>query len=92
MAARFSGASFRTYSSSCLASCSRPDLDLGAAQRDVGGEIGRMTDKAGLAGVNRLVESFGATVLLGERREGNGRRVRLDPAFQFFDARRVRHG
>ncbi len=50
-----------------------------------------MPNEAGGARLYRLLETIGAPVLLGERREGNGRRVRLDPAFQFFNARRVRH-
>ena len=68
------------------------DFDQRAAERDVSGQVGRMAHEAGCAGCNRLLETLGAPVLLGERREGDGRRVRLDPAFQFFNARSVRHG
>jgi hypothetical protein len=66
-------------------------LYQGSAQRDMSGQIRGMSDETGSAGLNRFLEPFGATILLGERGKGNGRRVRLDPAFQFFDARRVRH-
>jgi hypothetical protein len=51
-----------------------------------------MSNETGAAGFDRLIETLGAPVFLGERGEGDGRRVRLDPAFQFFNARRVRHG
>ena len=51
-----------------------------------------MAHQTRLAGFNGFLESSGATVFLGERRKRNRRRVRLDPAFQLFDARRVRHG
>jgi hypothetical protein len=62
-----------------------------AAERDVGGEIGRMADEAGGAGIDRLFETPGPPVFLCECRKRNGRRVRLDPAFEFLKSRRVRH-
>jgi len=51
-----------------------------------------MPDEAGRAGLDRFIKSAGAAVFLRQRREGDRRRVRVDPAFQFFYARTVRHG
>lgn len=56
-------------------------------ERDVRGKIGGMPNEPGPAGFDSFLESPGAPIFLGQRRKGNGRRVRLDPAFQFFDAR-----
>jgi len=67
-------------------------FDECAAKRDVGGEIRGMTHQTGLAGFNGFLVAFSAPIFLGESRKRNGRRVRLDPAFQFLDARRIRHG
>ena len=63
------------------------DLDQRAPERDMRGQIGRMADQARRAGRDRLFEAPGAAEFLGERREGDGRRVRLDPAFELFNPR-----
>ncbi len=63
------------------------DLDQRAPERDMCGQIGRMADEARRAGRNRLFEAPGAAEFLGQRRERDGRRVRLDPAFELFNAR-----
>ena len=68
------------------------DFNECPAERHVGRQIGWMSNKAGGAGFDRFFETLGAPVFLGEGGEGDRRRVRLDPAFQFFNARRVRHG
>ena len=63
------------------------DFNERAPQGDVGGEIRRMAHQTVPAGFDSFLESFGASVFLGEGGKRNRRRVRLDPAFQFFDAR-----
>jgi hypothetical protein len=40
-----------------------------------------MSNEAGGAGLDRFFETVGTPVFLGERGEGDRRRVRLDPAF-----------
>jgi hypothetical protein len=67
------------------------EVNEGAAQRDVSRQIRGMADKAGVAGFDRFIEAAGAAVLLGKSGERDGRRIRLDPASQFFNAWRVRH-
>ena len=68
------------------------DLDERPAQCDVSGKVGRMSNETGRARLDRFSESPGAAIFLGQRRKGNRRRVRLDPAFQFLDAWTVSHG
>jgi hypothetical protein len=63
------------------------DFDECAAEGHMGRQIGRMSNEAGGAGLDRFFETFSAPVFLGERGEGDRRRVRLDPASQFFNAR-----
>ena len=68
------------------------DFNQRPAERDMSGEIGWMPDEAGRAGLDRFFKPSGATVFLRQRREGDRRRVRMDPALQLFYARTVRHG
>ena len=67
------------------------DLDQGAAERDARGDVRRVPQQSRAAGLDRFGEHSEAPVLLGERGEGNRRRVPLDPALQFLDSRRVGH-
>jgi hypothetical protein len=63
------------------------DLDEGAPERHVSRQIGWMSNETRGAGLDRFFEPLGPPVFLGERGEGDGRRVRQDPAFKFFKAR-----
>ena len=91
MAARFSGALRRTCSSSAEAVVELADLDQRAAERDARGNVRGMPQQSRAAGLDRFGEHAEAAVLLGERREGDRRRVPLDPALQFLESRRVGH-
>ena len=91
IAARFSGAARRTCSSSCLRFVETPQLEQRTAERDVGGQVCGVPLKASLTGRDRFFEAAGAAVLFREGRERDRRRVHLDPAFQFFNPRAVRH-
>lgn len=61
-------------------------FDESAAQSDAGRQIRGVTFKTRATRLDRLVETAGATVLLGECRKNDRRRVDLDPALEFIDA------
>ena len=63
------------------------DFNECAAERHVSRQIGGMSNEAGGAGLDRVFETSSAPVFLCERGEGDRRRVRVDPAFQFLNAR-----
>ena len=67
------------------------DFEQRAPERDTSGKIGRMPRKARATGFNGVVKTSCPAVFVGERGEGNRRRVLLDPALQLLDSRRVRH-
>ena len=67
------------------------DLQEGSAQGDASREVRRMALQARPARGNRVVEVTRAAVFLGQRRERDRRRIRLDPASQFFNASGVGH-
>jgi hypothetical protein len=66
-------------------------LEQRASERDVCGEVTGMDRQAGATGFNRLVDPPRTAELLSELREGNRRRILLDPASKVLDARRVGH-
>ena len=66
-------------------------LEQRAAERDMRGKIRGMAHEACRAGRNRLFEASGAAVFLREGGERDGRRIRLDPAFEILNTRRIRH-
>lgn len=68
------------------------DLEEGAAQGDASRQVRGMSLKPRPARRNRVVEVTGAAVFLGQGREGDRRRIRLDPASQFLNASGVGHG
>ena len=67
------------------------DLEQGAAQGDAGRKVRGMALQARPARGNRVVELAPAPVFLGQSRKSDRRRVRLDPASQFFNASGVGH-
>ncbi len=91
MAARFSGALRRTCSSSTDAASNSPISTRARPKRDAGGNIRGVPQQARSTGLDRFGEQAEAPVLLGQRGEGNRRRVPLDPALQFLDSGRVGH-
>ena len=62
------------------------DFDERPTERDARGQIRWMPLQARLTRRDSRFELPGATVFLGKSREGDRRRVHLDPASQFFDA------
>ena len=66
-------------------------FDERTSESDASGEVGGVPLQSGLAGGDGLFELTRAAVFLGKGGEGDGRRVHLDPAFQFLDARAVGH-
>jgi hypothetical protein len=50
-----------------------------------------VTLQSGTACLDGIVEQAGATILIGQRGEGDRRRVLLDPALQLVDAGVVGH-
>ncbi len=69
----------------CLVEASQ--LEQRAPERDASGQVGGVTLQSGLARGYRFFEAASTPVFFGESRKRDGRRVHLDPAFQFFDAR-----
>ena len=69
-----------------------PELHQAAPERDPRGHVGRVEPKPGAARFDGFVEAGGAPVFLGERGEGDGRRVGFDPALQLLEACRLAHG
>src|SRR5690349_18774137 len=61
------------------------------AERDASGEIRRMLCEAGPADAHGVLELPGPSMLFGELRKSNRRRILLDPASKFFNPRVVRH-
>lgn len=68
------------------------ELDERAAERDARGEITGMNGEAGAGHRDRLFVCAGAAALLGELREGDRRRVFLNPASKVFNPRKIGHG
>ena len=64
------------------------EVEQGAAEGDPGRQVTRVPGQAFLTDPHRLFGLAGAAVLFGQLREGNGRRVTLDPAAQFVDTGR----
>jgi hypothetical protein len=67
------------------------DLEERPAERHAGRQVGRVPLEAGAADGDRLLAPPGAAVLFREGRKRNRRRIHLDPASQFFDARALSH-
>jgi hypothetical protein len=63
-----------------------PQLDQRSPQRDPRRHVGWMSLQSRAAGLDRVMEQPGATVLVGQCGEGDRRRVLLDPAPQLVDA------
>ena len=84
MAARFSGALFRTRSSSCLRLVELLQLEERAPERHAGREISGVNGEAGAADVHGFLELPGAPVFLGQLGESDRRRVLLDPSSKIF--------
>src|SRR3954470_9658965 len=68
------------------------DFNQRPTERYVRGEIRGMSNESGRAGIDRLGEPCSAAVLFRQRRKGDRRRVRLDPALQILDAWTIGHG
>ena len=68
-----------------------PGREQRAAERDARGQVRWVPLEARTARLDRLLAAADAPELLGQRGEGNRRRVRLNPAFELFDARTVCH-
>src|SRR5471032_438884 len=66
-------------------------LEQRAAERDARGQIGGMELEAGTADVDRFLVEAGAAAFLGELREGDRRRILLDPASKIFEPAVVGH-
>ena len=67
------------------------DFHQRAAKRHSGRKVRRVPDEACVAGIDRFLILLGAPVFLRKRRERNGRRIQLDPAFQLLYAGVIRH-
>ena len=84
MAARFSGALFRTRSSSSLRVVEFLQIEERASERDAGREVSGVDGEAGAADVHGFLELPRAPVFLGQLGEGDRRRVLLDPPSKIF--------
>ena len=67
------------------------ELDQRAAERDPSREVTGMKFEAGAADVDRFLKVAGAPAFLGELREGDRRRVPLDPASKIVNPLAVGH-
>ena len=65
------------------------DFEQRAAERDARREIRGMLLQTRPGNLDRLVVLADATMLFGELRKGNRRRILLDPASKFFNPRIV---
>ena len=68
-----------------------PGLEQRAAEGDAGRQVGGMPLQSGFTDGDRVLELSAAAIFLGERGERDRRRIQLDPASQFLDARAVGH-
>ena len=67
------------------------ELEQRPSERDARRQISGMEFEAGAANVDGLLEPAGAPQFLGQLREGDRRRVLLNPAPKIFDALAVGH-
>ena len=81
-----------TRLSSAAAASSRPDSEQRPPECHACRQILGMDGETGAAGCDRVVELTGATVLLGELRKSNRRRVLLNPASKVVNACGRGHG
>jgi hypothetical protein len=67
------------------------ELEKRASEGHTCGVIGRVNFETRATGIDGVLEWSGATVLFGELRKRNRRRVLLDPSSKTFKTRRFRH-
>ena len=66
-------------------------LDQGAPERDAGGQVSGVNREAGPADLDRFLMLSSAPAFLGELREGDRRRIPVDPAPQIVNSVVVGH-
>ena len=89
-ATRLSGAKRNTTSSSASASAQAPSSTSARRERHARREIFRVSREAGAAIAHRLVIAAETAVFFSQLRKSNRRRILLDPASKFCDARALR--